>query len=118
MKSVTESALLSWVDGLATSRTVYGVQRKDDRFVFDRLEWARDLRLDYDVTILPPKKYFLPQKEVLSTFDRYTLKFEAVIDSDPFVVFGVHPYDVEAIRQLDLVFRKDHPDAHYLARLK
>jgi len=116
LKAVGEAELRAWVDGLIRKRTVYGALEKEERFVFDRLESAQDLRLDYDVTILPPKKYFLPQKEVLSTFDRYTMQFEAVIETDPFVVFGVHPYDVEAIRQLDLIFRKDHADAHYLAR--
>ena len=116
VKSVSASALRTWVDALVRTRTLYGVQEREERFVFDRLERARDLRLDYDVTLLPPKKYFLPQKEVLSTFDRYTMKFEAVFEAEPFVVFGVHPYDVEAIRQLDIIFRKDNADAHYLAR--
>ena len=36
---------------------------------FGPLESADDLRLDYDLTILPVKDYILPQYEMLMTFD-------------------------------------------------
>ncbi|MDH7600500.1 MAG: hypothetical protein QHH07_12855, partial [Sedimentisphaerales bacterium] len=41
---------------------------------------------------------------------------ESIIDDRPFVLFGVHPYDLVAIRQLDLIFSQDNPDIHYLKR--
>jgi len=116
VKSITATGLREWVDALILEQTVYAVQAREERFAFARLEDAGRLRLDYDVTILPPKKYFLPQTEVLSTFDRYSMKFESVVDRQPFVLFGVHPYDLEAINQLDRIFRRDNPDTHYLSR--
>jgi NAD-dependent dihydropyrimidine dehydrogenase PreA subunit len=91
------------------------VQAKGDRFAFAPLVNAADLRLDYDVTILPPKKYFQPQCETLLKFDRQK-GFESVFDDDPFVVFGVHPYDMVAIRQIDKLFSEDQYDAHYMKR--
>ena len=37
-----------------------GPVRKENGFAFDDISQASELRLDYDTTILPPKKYFLP----------------------------------------------------------
>lgn len=114
-KLVTQAELDTWVDALIGEQPVYGPKAKGDRFAFDRLNAAGDLRLDYDVSILPPKKYFHPQRETLMTFNEKG-EFESVIERDPFVLFGVHPYDFAAIAQLDKIFEMDYPDAHYLAR--
>ena len=116
IKLVNQSALDTWVEGLIKDQTVYGVQAKEDKFAFDRLHRASALRLDYDVTILPPKKYFQPQREVLMRFNRKTVTFESVFDEEPFVLFGVHPYDMVAISQMDKVFTMDNFDKHYMSR--
>jgi NAD-dependent dihydropyrimidine dehydrogenase PreA subunit len=116
IKLVSQSGFDAWVDGLTAARTVYAPQAKGDKFAFDRLDRAAALRLDYDVTILPPKKYFQPQREVLMRFNRKTVEFESVYDEEPFVLFGVHPYDMAAISQMDKVFTMDHFDKHYMAR--
>ena len=116
IKLIDQSALETWVDGLIANQTVYGVQAREDKFAFDRLRRASALRLDYDVTILPPKKYFQPQREVLMRFNRKTVTFESVVEEEPFVLFGVHPYDMVAISQLDKVFTMDNFDKHYMAR--
>jgi len=42
------------VPGLIHAQTVIGVQAKGDRFVFVPLRRAGDLRMNCDVTILPP----------------------------------------------------------------
>ena len=114
-KLVTQPELDAWVDALIGEQTVYGPQAKGDRFAFDPLRSAAELRLDYDVSMLPPGKYFQPQRETLMTFNE-TGEFQRVIERDPFVVFGVHPYDFVAISQLDKIFATGAPDAHYLAR--
>lgn len=114
-KTVSQEALNQWVDGLIEAQTVYGVQSRQDKFAFDELEAAEDLRLDYDVTILPPKKYFQPQHEVLLKYDPEN-GYQSVHQTDPFVVLGVHPYDMIAISQMDQVFSMGHCDSHYRAR--
>lgn len=113
-KQVQQEALDAWVDGLIGRGPVIGVQAKDGRYAFGNLGSASDLRLDYDVTILPPKKYFLPQKEELVRFSGG--EYESVIDAKPFVLLGVHPYDMVAIGQMDKVFSADNRDENYLAR--
>lgn len=98
---------------------IEGVKAKGDRFAFGPLQDADELRLDYDVTLLPPKKYFLPQYEQLMSFNL----------SDPFqtqptkfprrkVIIGVHPYDIVAIRQMNSYFLDTDISANYLHRRK
>ncbi len=115
VKKLDQAALDSWVDSLVAKHKVYGVQAAGDRFAFRPLAHAADLRLDYDVTMLPPKKYFLPQMEELVTFKR-SGGYESVLDSEPFVLLGVHPYDMVAINQMDTVFSSDNYDVHYMTR--
>lgn len=115
IKKLDKDMLDKWVEACITKQRVYGVQAKADHFIFAPLKQAEDLRLDYDVTILPPKKYFLPQRETLLKFDRKE-GFESVFDDEPFVVFGVHPYDMVAISQIDKLFKEGQCDSHYIKR--
>ncbi|MFC1793352.1 4Fe-4S dicluster domain-containing protein [Planctomycetota bacterium] len=115
VKKLDQAAFDKWVAACVGNHRVFGVQAKKDRFVFAPLADAKDLRLDYDVTILPPKKYFLPPRETLLKFDRKE-GFESVFDNEPFVLFGVHPYDMVAISQTDKLFTEDHYDVHYADR--
>ena len=105
-----------FVDGLLSSgRMVMGVQAKGERFAFDVLKSAGDLRLDYDVTLLPPKKFLLPQVETLLTYtlpDRYKSQYE----DGQMILLGVHPYDMVAINQMDILFSQDEYDTHYMRR--
>ncbi|RKX33438.1 MAG: Ni/Fe hydrogenase subunit beta [Verrucomicrobia bacterium] len=107
--------LRNWVGRLIAERPVYGVRQKDERFVFGRLKKPEELRLDYDVTILPPKKYILPTRENLLAYQPGE-HYESLWADEPFVLLGVHPYDFVAIRQLDLLFEREKPDEHYLRR--
>lgn len=117
IKKMDMPAFEKWVDAcIQHNNKVYGVRTQGDHFSFAELERAGDLRLDYDVTILPPKKYFQPTREILLKFSRENTEYETVLDTEPFVLFGVHPYDMAAISQMDMVFARDHRDEHYLTR--
>ncbi len=105
----------AWIEELIAAQPVMGVQARDERFVFAPLHQAADLRLDYDVTILPPKKYFQPAWEKLSSFTG-PAEFQTQSSTEPFIILGVHPYDVVAIAQMDTIFARDKFDAHYMAR--
>ena len=114
VRMLDQQSLNAWVDALIARSRVVGVQAKGDRFAFDDLSAATDLRLDYDVTILPPKKYFLPQEEVLLRFKGE--HYETVTEAEPFVLLGVHPYDAVAIAQMDVLFAEGQYDRHYMDR--
>jgi sulfhydrogenase subunit beta (sulfur reductase) len=114
-KKLSKKVFLNFVDKLVLAEKVTGVQAKGDKFDFGPLASAKDLRLDYDVTLQPPKKYFLPAVEVLATFE-VGGGFESQFDCEKFVLIGVHPYDMIAINQMDDLFRQDNYDSHYFAR--
>jgi sulfhydrogenase subunit beta (sulfur reductase) len=113
IKKLNQSSFDKWVETCIKKTQVYGVQAKADHFEFAPLSKAADLRLDYDVTFIPPKKYFQPPRETLLKFDRNE-GFESVYNEQPFVLFGVHPYDVIAISQNDRLFEEDNFDPHYM----
>lgn len=115
IRKLDQAALDRWVDRVIKTQTVFGVQADGERFSFRPLAAAADLRLDYDVTKIPPKKFFQPQRETLLRFNEKG-DYESVCDTQPFVLFGVHPYDMVAIRQMDRLFAEGNPDAHYAAR--
>jgi len=115
LKRIGEAALNRWVDELVGEGKVVGVRATGDRFEFAPLACAAELRLDYDVTLIPPGKVcFQPPREVLLRF--VGARYESVLEREPFVLFGVHPYDMAAINQMDKVFARDHYDGHYMAR--
>lgn len=102
---------------IQSDQKVVGVQAKGDRFIFDDLKNADALRLDYDVTILSPRKYVLPQKEHLLQFE-VGGDYQSVQQGEPMILLGVHPYDMVAINQMDELFSKDEYDSHYMCRRK
>ncbi len=114
-KMVGVKAFGEWVDALAAKKKVVGVQAKEDRFAFLPLRSSKQLRLDYDVTILPPKQFFQPAVEPMMTFEAGK-GFAGLVEGEPFVLFGVHPYDFVAIRQMDRLFEESNCDTHYFAR--
>ena len=102
-----------FVSALIKSTAVYGPVAKKHKFVFSKLASPAELRLDYDVTILPPKKLFSPPCQELVRFSER--KFEGCIDPEEKILFGVHFYDVKAIDMTDLLFREKNADWNYLA---
>ncbi len=114
IKTLDESALQGWVESLIAHNRVIGIQAKEDRFAFDELSDPARLRLDYDVALVSPKQYFLPPRDDLLRFDEDG--YESVFCDEPFVLFGVHPYDLVAINQMDRLFSQDNCDNHYMAR--
>ncbi len=114
VKKLDSNILNAWVDALRKKQPVIAPVEQEGLFTFEPLARASELRLDYDVTVLPPKKFLLPPHEVLLTYKGSNYK--SVIDTKPFVLFGVHPYDMAAITQTDNFYLKQHKDSHYAAR--
>ncbi len=68
IKQIDESVLAAWVNALIAKHRVVGIQAKGSRFAFGPLAKAAELRLDYDVAYLSPRKYFEPPRETLLRF--------------------------------------------------
>jgi sulfhydrogenase subunit beta (sulfur reductase) len=122
---LNKSDLGAWIAALAADRRVAApvlretspADRTDLKFGWEYVTDPAEVRLDYTVTVLGPKKFLWPTRQTVMT---YALggapKPTAVIDHEPHVLFGVHPCDVTAIMTLDAAFSKDVADPHYLAR--
>jgi sulfhydrogenase subunit beta (sulfur reductase) len=110
---INDKDFQGFVGALLGAVPVYGPVAKRSRFVFERLESADELRLDYDVTILPPKKLFFPPAQDLVRFQG--TKFGGCVAPQEKVLLGVHFYDVKAIDQTDLLFAERNYDVNYMA---
>lgn len=117
-KVISKESFNAWVDSLAKSNRVVGVQEKESgKFHYADIHSSKELRLDYDVTVTAPKKFIQPPRETLLTYEiGKHVKGKAVIESEPIVLLGVHPYDMKAINQMDKVMTDDNKDTNYLER--
>jgi len=98
---------------------VHAPATQNGKHVFKRLSRWSEASLDYNRTILPLKKYFLPPKEVLFRYQSdkgYSPCAEGL--ERRIVLFGVHACDVYALNILDQVFAGQYPDPYYQARRK
>jgi ferredoxin len=114
---IDKQAMASFVTSLMDDYRVVGPVAKGIQYAFDQIEDPANLRLDYNTSILPPKKYLQPQVERMMTFTRSGKPVvETVIDAPPTVIFGVHTCDLHGMAVLDEAFSQGYPDAHYLRR--
>lgn len=105
------------VRGLSEQYEVIGPVEKEGRFMFAPLDSPDRLRLDYDTTLVPPKKLFFPPEEQMM---RFRVADNEVVDDEvyavPRVIFGLHPCDINALMLMDNVFMNEYEDPYYRAR--
>lgn len=71
----------------------------------------------YIPTILPPKKYFIPQRENFLEYDtKEGQNMEALVEYDKFVIFGVHTCDLAGIQAINMAMSERPKDINYLIR--
>jgi len=103
----------SFISNVMESENLVGPIAKKNKFIFDKLEKSEDLRLDYDVTILPPKKFFFPPVQKLIEFDGE--KYHDCIDPKKMILFGVHFYDIKSLDMTDFLFSEGKTDNNYMS---
>jgi len=112
----------AWLDDFisrlaVTQRLVAPVPKGFNSFAFEEVTSESEIALQYIPTILPPKKFFLPQHEPLLEFDTSKgIAAEALLEYEPMVLFGVHTCDIAGIQCLNMVFSEHPEDHHYLMR--
>jgi len=82
---------------------------------FSPLDNTSDLRLDYQRTQIPPKKYLIPFREEILHYSQgnYRQNHPHLPET---ILFGIHPCDLDGIAYLDRVFLEDRPDPCYAER--
>jgi sulfite reductase subunit B len=119
MKIISKEDFQNFISALLKddSLDVIGVKSRGSKYAFGSLDSAEELRLDYDVTLLPPKKYFFPQRETLFTYDISNgFSTKNPDEPKPLVIVGVHPYDIVALLHMDEIFRETKSDPHYFKK--
>jgi sulfhydrogenase subunit beta (sulfur reductase) len=96
---------------------VYAPVEVDGGYAFRQLSRWSEARLTYPRAASPPKKFFLPPREVLFRYspDQGYVPFTEGIDGR-IVLFGVHACDIYALNILDDVFAGAYPDPYYQTR--
>lgn len=115
-KILSKGAIADWLGALRASGRVVGPKEIHGRFIFGEIQDASELKLGYPTSILPPKKYLLPQREDLLRYNTDGSAIEPVDEIPPTVVLGVHTCDLHAIQLLDRVFAHGYWDQPYLDR--
>lgn len=117
---ITRKDLAAFVDELIETKAagdVIGIKAHGNKYNFGPLKKAVDLRLDYDISLLPPKKYFFPQSETVLKFKvGDPPDVEPVVDEKKLCIVGVHPFDIRALLLMDAVYGGNHPDPNYFLK--
>ena len=98
---------------------VHAPVEQNGKYAFRRLTRWSDARLDYQRTLLPPKKYFLPPKDTLFQYREGQGYVPCDVAADRrIILFGVHPCDIYGLNILDQVFSGKYNDPYYQTRRK
>lgn len=114
---LASDSLPRFLEILARSGELYGPSMTEDGVTaFRQIVSAGEVCLDYQRTLIPPKKYLLPPRETVLTCtpdDGYRLPDPTERTT---VLFGLHPCDLHGIAYLDQVFMEGTTDPVYAAR--
>jgi sulfhydrogenase subunit beta (sulfur reductase) len=91
------------------------VRVSDQSFSFRKVESANEIALEAIRTILPPKKFFYPQRETLISYDSNGI-YEHEPPMEFMTLFGVHPCDLAGLGIMDTIYSAAPADTHYLRR--
>ncbi len=118
-KIIERDDLRAFVEALLADNVVVAPIRKGEKYVFSEVETFDEIALDYNISLLSPKKFFYPQIETVLKFkigDRP--ESQAITEASPVIIFGIHPCDIAATWLLDEVFKEDPADPNYLEKRK
>jgi len=107
-----------FISTLAKKRTVMApVHKGFNNYSFQKVTSADEISLHYIPTIIPPKKYLMPQFETFLEYDKtWGENMKTVVESEELVLFGVHTCDIEGMQALNVVFSDRPKDFNYLSR--
>ncbi len=114
-KIIRKDDLRPFVESLMAENTVVAPVPKANKFAFAEVASFDEIALGYNTSLISPRKYFFPQIETVLSFKLgKEPSAEAVVESSPRILFGVHPCDVVATWLLDVVFSDAPGDPNYL----
>ncbi|NMC50366.1 MAG: hypothetical protein GYA47_13220 [Desulfovibrio sp.] len=104
----------------ATWSTQYGVHvpMALGNGFYDFAPWRPgvEIAFEYDVAYNSLKRFFMPPREDMVAFDVENCTAGPVFAAPPTLLFGVHPYDIKAVTQLDQLMEAVSLDQNYFSR--
>lgn len=91
------------------------VQVSEQSYAFKEVNKPDDIAFGALRTILPPKKFFFKEEEVLIEYKNNDIK-ALEPETKNFVLFGVHPCDLAGLGVMDTIYGEDPKDTHYMKR--
>ena len=114
---IKKEDLNKWLAHLMKKARLYAPKKKENLFIFRPIKDVNEITLKYIPTILPPKKYYYPQKEKLFRFKVKPFETGKAIKAfEEYILFAVHTCDIAGIQCMDVVFREAPEDPNYLNR--
>jgi sulfhydrogenase subunit beta (sulfur reductase) len=115
--SLTRSDLQNGIDNAIKVYKFAALTHKDKRTLYDYINSSKEIEFNYHPTVLPPKKFFFPQRE---TILEYTNNGQVTVQikTEPLVLFGITPCDLNGLKILDEAFADKNGDPNYLMKRK
>jgi sulfhydrogenase subunit beta (sulfur reductase) len=112
---ISQEDLLSWLNKLRKDYALFGpVLKRRGETVFEKLDDAQLLNLDYCTTMASPRRYIYPPRQELAAINRAGNKITPAFPAeDNKIIVGIHPCDMHAVSVLDRTFLGDFKDAYY-----
>lgn len=85
---------------------IFGPKKVDDKLLFQEIRAPAELVLNGETCFYPPKKFFLPESELLFDYQKNQLN-EARGERRQQAIFGLTPYDLKGVLLYHQVFEKD-----------
>jgi len=117
-KQINKENLVQFLQALTKERTLIAPVEEDGIVSYKPVQDAKQITYAGQNSLVPPKKWFFPQSELLFSFTFKEGKFELSEPASPSgaVLFGVRPCDLKAILSLDPVFDGKFKDSYYGAK--
>jgi formate hydrogenlyase subunit 6/NADH:ubiquinone oxidoreductase subunit I len=117
--SLSEEGLRKLLESLVSESNVVAPVRKNGFFQFDMINNVKELSFEYSNTRLPPKRFLLPQREIMFKYDPANETVKTQIPEGSLILFGMRPCDASALSMLDkIMLNLPYADPFYETRRK
>jgi sulfhydrogenase subunit beta (sulfur reductase) len=108
-------SLSDWLDDLLKSYAVIGpVKKRKGQVVFEQIQKAEQIDLNYCTTMLGPRKFiYNPKSELFSINRKSGMNSTPEQKAEKRLIFAVHPCDMHAISVLDRTLLGHYKDSYY-----
>lgn len=117
--SIIQPQLLKLIDSFRSSHTIFApIKAGKSDYIFAQNPDSAEIIFHYPLTILPPKRVFLPPEELLLSRGKVETHNYASLPeaNNKTLLFGVHLVDIHGILYLDKVMQEPFVDEWYRRR--